>query len=86
MAATAFSTPFTQLRRERLQQLLVRVMAEGVMSERDKMLNTEAPKPGGSERLGRAVELAKRVLKERGLTDEQIEVLLKRPRAPEDLR
>lgn len=57
------------------------------MSERDKMSSTEAPKrAAGSERLGRVVDLARRVLKERGLTDEQIDVLLKRPRAPEDLR
>jgi hypothetical protein len=39
-----------------------------------------------TEPLGRIVELARDVLRERGLTDEQIETLLTRHRAPENLR
>ena len=36
--------------------------------------------------LGRIVELARDVLRERGLTDDQIDALLKRHRAPDNLR
>lgn len=57
------------------------------MSQQDKMSNLEEPlHEAPNERLARVVELARRVLRERGLTDHQIDVLLKRPRAPEDLR
>jgi hypothetical protein len=35
--------------------------------------------------MARVVELARRVLRERGLTEEQIETLLKRPKAPDHL-
>lgn len=56
------------------------------MSKRDKMSSTEEPKrPDDGKPIRRVVELARRVLLERGLTDEQIEALLKRPKAPENL-
>jgi hypothetical protein len=57
------------------------------MSDRDKMSNREEPKrPELPEPLGRVVELARGVLRERGLTDDQIDALLKRRRAPDGLR
>ncbi len=56
------------------------------MSKRDKMSSPEEPKPPKKpEHLSQVVELARRVLRERGLTDEQIEVLLTRHKAPENL-
>ena len=56
------------------------------MSKRDKMSNAEEPKrPDEGKPMRRVVELARRVLRERGLTDEQIEALLKRPKAPDHL-
>jgi hypothetical protein len=58
------------------------------VSKRDDMSSMEEPKrpDDPTEPLGRIVELARDVLRERGLTDEQIEVLLKRNRAPDNLR
>jgi hypothetical protein len=56
------------------------------MSKQDKMSNPEEPKrPDDGKPMRRVVELARRVLRERGLTEEQIETLLKRPKAPENL-
>jgi hypothetical protein len=56
------------------------------MSKRDKMSSPEEPKrPEKPEHMKRVVELARRVLRERGLNDEQIETMLKRPKAPDDL-
>jgi hypothetical protein len=58
------------------------------VSKQDDMSSMEEPKrpDDPAEPLGRIVELARDVLRERGLTDEQIEVLLKRHRAPDNLR
>jgi hypothetical protein len=60
----------------------------GAVSNRDDMSNMEEPKrpDDATEPMGRIVELARDVLRERGLTDEQIDVMLKRPRAPDNLR
>jgi hypothetical protein len=56
------------------------------MSKWDKMSSPEESKrPDDGKPMRRVVELARRVLRERGLTDEQIEALLKRPKAPENL-
>ncbi len=56
------------------------------MPDRDKQQMTEAPSPWArSEGLGQAVELARKILRERGLNDQQIDVLLKRPKAPTHL-
>jgi len=56
------------------------------MSKRDKMSSADGPKrPEATQPMTRVVDLARRVLRERGLTDEQIEALLKRPKAPENL-
>lgn len=57
------------------------------MSKRDGMQSPDDPKrlDDGSKPMRRVVELARRVLRERGLTDEQIEALLKRPKAPDHL-
>jgi hypothetical protein len=86
-AATAISPPFTQSGPERANRLLVRSRVGKRMSERDNKSDLEEHKRATqTERLDRVVELARRVLRERGLTDQQIDVLLKRPRAPEDLR
>ena len=54
------------------------------MSKRDKMSSQEEPKrPERPE--PRVVALARRVLRERGLTDEQIEALLQRTKVPDHL-
>jgi hypothetical protein len=62
----------------------------GAVAEQDDMSSVEEPKRPDdmdmTEPLGRIVELARDVLRERGLTDEQIETLLTRHRAPENLR
>ena len=64
----------------------VRVRLESGMPDRDKQQMTEAPSPWArSEGLGQAVELARKILRERGLNDQQIDVLLKRPKAPTHL-
>ncbi|HET9231662.1 MAG TPA: hypothetical protein VFO00_10275 [Vitreimonas sp.] len=56
------------------------------MSKRDKMPSAEEPKrPDEHKPMRQVVELARRVLRERGLTDEQIEALLTRPKAPDNL-
>jgi hypothetical protein len=56
------------------------------MSKRDKMSSPEEPKqPEKPEHMKRVVELARRVLRERGLTDEQVETLLRRTKAPDHL-
>jgi len=56
------------------------------MSKRDKMSSPDEPKrPDDGRPMRRVVDLARRVLRERGLTDEQIEAMLKRPKAPDHL-
>lgn len=56
------------------------------MSKRDKMSSPDEPKrPDDGKPMRRVVELARRVLRERGLTEEQIEALLKRTKAPDHL-
>jgi hypothetical protein len=47
---------------------------------------TEDPKRSDPESYGRIAELARDVQRARGLTEEQIDALLKRARAPENLR
>jgi hypothetical protein len=58
------------------------------VSRQDDMSNAPEPKRPDdmTEPLGRIVELARGVLRERGLTDEQIEALLRRKTAPDNLR
>lgn len=58
------------------------------MSKKDDMSNTSEPKRPAdmTEPLGRIVELARDVLRQRGLTDDQIEILLRRKNAPDNLR
>jgi hypothetical protein len=56
------------------------------MSKRDNMSSPEEPKrPEEPKPMRRVVDLARRVLRERGLTEDQIETLLKRRNAPENL-
>lgn len=56
------------------------------MPDRDKQQTTEPSKRWArSEGFGQAVELARKILRERGLSDQQIDVLLKRPKAPTHL-
>lgn len=56
------------------------------MCKRDKLPDPEEPKrPDEAKPMSRVVDLARRVLRERGLTDEQIETMLKRPKAPDHL-
>lgn len=60
--------------------------SRGAMSKQDKMSSAEGSKrPEETKPMTRVVELARRVLRERGLTDEQIEALLRRPKAPDNL-
>jgi hypothetical protein len=58
------------------------------MSKRDKMPRAEETKRPVEkpEPLNRVVELARGVLRERGLTEEQITAVLARRKAPDDLR
>jgi hypothetical protein len=77
------------VRRNRTQQMFVFRPAErGNRVSKENEPGMEGPK-GRDETtgpLGRIVELARDVLRERGLTDDQIEALLKRHRAPDNLR
>jgi hypothetical protein len=57
----------------------------GATSEHGEAPGPKAPQPALSEPLGRVVELARDVLRERGLTEDQIETLLTRPKPPDDL-
>ena len=68
--------------------MLVASQKGASVANQDKMSGTEQPKrPADSPQpLGKVVELARDVLRERGLTDDQIDVLLKRRRAPDNLR
>lgn len=51
------------------------------------MPTVEQPKePETTAPLGRIVDLARRVLRERGLTEAEVEALLNRPKAPDNLR
>jgi hypothetical protein len=77
------------VRRNRTQQMFVFRPAErGNRVSKENEPGMEGPK-GRDETtgpLGRIVELARDVLRERGLTDDQIDALLKRHRAPDNLR
>jgi hypothetical protein len=56
------------------------------MDKHDKMTSPEEPGRSESDPYGRIAELARDVLRSRGLTEKQIDALLKRPRVPDSLR
>ena len=66
----------------------VSVVAGDALTKPVDMSSPEEPRrpQEPTEPLCRVVELARDVLRERGLTEEQIDVLLRRTRAPDDLR